>query len=282
MKHQNDHIKFPSGNTIEFCRKKAKKLVREKGIKLAQALDIIAEINGVSGGWHNAMQQLSNKPQPSALNSTKLGEMFGKSAIGHNKVGDVIANLDSIAKVGVGNYQIPAFKTVLDSHPIPSIDTVKVGAAISKQFANLNNQHAEFLKHANVVSDVIGDQVRNLPKTPPMPAGLGELIEGAGAAIPKLPDNVEQLIKDAGAAIPKLPDNVAQLIQGAGAAIPKLPDNVAQLIQGAGAAIPKLPDNLAQLIQGAGAAIPKLPDNVAQLIQGAGAAIPKLPDNLAQ
>ncbi|WP_133280075.1 hypothetical protein [Aeromonas caviae] len=38
MKHQNDHIKFPSGNTVEFCRKKAKKLVKEKGIKLAQAL----------------------------------------------------------------------------------------------------------------------------------------------------------------------------------------------------------------------------------------------------
>lgn len=32
MKHQNDHIKFPSGNTVEFCRKKAKKLAKEVSI----------------------------------------------------------------------------------------------------------------------------------------------------------------------------------------------------------------------------------------------------------
>ncbi|WP_223940289.1 hypothetical protein, partial [Aeromonas caviae] len=37
----------------------------QKGIKLAQALDIMAELNGISGGWHNAMQQLNNKLQPS-------------------------------------------------------------------------------------------------------------------------------------------------------------------------------------------------------------------------
>jgi len=72
MKHQNDHIKFPSGNTVEFCRKKAKKLAKEKGIKLAQALDIIAELNGISGGWHNAMQQLNNTPAASSVISPKL------------------------------------------------------------------------------------------------------------------------------------------------------------------------------------------------------------------
>ncbi len=78
MKHQNDHIKFPSGNTVEFCRKKAKKLAKEKGIKLAQALDIMAELNGISGGWHNAMQQLNNKLQPSAVISPKLPEKLEK------------------------------------------------------------------------------------------------------------------------------------------------------------------------------------------------------------
>lgn len=33
MKHDNDHLKFPSGNTVEFCRKKAKKRVKEEKAK---------------------------------------------------------------------------------------------------------------------------------------------------------------------------------------------------------------------------------------------------------
>lgn len=233
MKHQNDHIKFPSGNTIEFCRKKAKKLVKEKGIKLAQALDIIAEINGISGGWHNAMQQLNNNPQSSASNLTKLG-----STIEQNKVGDVLANYNALG-MGVENYQIPKFKTVLDNHPIPSIDAVKVGAAISKQFANLNNQHAKLLKLTNPLSSVISDQARALPKVPPMPAGLGELLKDAGAATLKLPNDVTRLIEGAGAATLKLPNDVTQLIQGAGAAIPKLPDNVERMLKTVDALIPR-------------------------------------------
>ncbi|HHO2170555.1 TPA: hypothetical protein ACVBCY_003959 [Aeromonas hydrophila] len=233
MKHQNDHIKFPSGNTIEFCRKKAKKLVKEKGIKLAQALDIIAEINGISGGWHNAMQQLNNNPQSSASNFTKLG-----STIEYNKVGDVLANYNALGK-SVENYQIPNFKTVLDNHPIPSIDAVKVGAAISEPFANFNNQHAELLKHANVVSGLIGAQIRDLPKVPPMPAGLEELLKDAGAALPKLPDNVEQLIQGAGAASLKLPDNVERLMKGIDAATPKLPENLERMLKTVDTLIPR-------------------------------------------
>ncbi|RDU84976.1 hypothetical protein CIG14_19010, partial [Aeromonas veronii] len=97
MKHQNDHIKFPSGNTVEFCRKKAKKLVKEKGIKLAQALDIIAEINGISGGWHNAMQQLNNKSQPSAVLPSKLPEklerLFEKTDAAIHKLPDNVERL---------------------------------------------------------------------------------------------------------------------------------------------------------------------------------------------
>ncbi|HEH9401932.1 TPA: hypothetical protein SIA35_004038 [Aeromonas sobria] len=63
MKHDNDHLKFPSGNTVEFCRKKAKKLVKEekakgKELKLSRALDMVAITNGIQGGWAEAIKQL--------------------------------------------------------------------------------------------------------------------------------------------------------------------------------------------------------------------------------
>ncbi|MGU5816186.1 hypothetical protein ACV1EC_14935 [Aeromonas hydrophila] len=66
MKHDNDHLKFPSGNTVEFCRKKAKKLVKEekaKGteLKLSRALDIVATTNGIPGGWAEAMNQIEKE-----------------------------------------------------------------------------------------------------------------------------------------------------------------------------------------------------------------------------
>lgn len=63
MKHDNDHLKFPSGNTVEFCRKKAKKLVKEekakgKELKLSRALDMVAITNGNPGGWAEAIHLL--------------------------------------------------------------------------------------------------------------------------------------------------------------------------------------------------------------------------------
>lgn len=63
MKHDNDSLRFPSGNTVEFCRKKAKKLVKEqnaagKEIKLSSALDMVAITNGIPGGWAEAMNQM--------------------------------------------------------------------------------------------------------------------------------------------------------------------------------------------------------------------------------
>ena len=63
MKHDNDHLKFPSGNTVEFCRKKAKKLVKEekvkgKELKLSRALDMVAITNGIPDGWAEAIKQL--------------------------------------------------------------------------------------------------------------------------------------------------------------------------------------------------------------------------------
>ncbi|MDH0435538.1 hypothetical protein N7366_20345 [Aeromonas caviae] len=63
MKHDNDHLKFPSGNTVEFCRKRAKKLVKEekakgKDLRLSSALDMVAITNGIPGGWAEAMNQM--------------------------------------------------------------------------------------------------------------------------------------------------------------------------------------------------------------------------------
>ncbi|MGL4869879.1 MAG: hypothetical protein ACRC48_06665 [Aeromonas veronii] len=63
MKHDNDHLRFPSGNTVEFVRKKAKKLVKAaklegRDLKLAAALDLLAADNGVVGGWAAAMTQI--------------------------------------------------------------------------------------------------------------------------------------------------------------------------------------------------------------------------------
>lgn len=63
MKHDNDNLKFPSGNSVEFCRKKAKKLVKEqkaegKELRLSRALDMVAIINGIPGGWAEAMRQI--------------------------------------------------------------------------------------------------------------------------------------------------------------------------------------------------------------------------------
>ncbi len=63
MKHDNDSLRFPSGNTVEFCRKKAKKLVKEqnaagKEMKLSRALDMVAITNGIQDGWAEAIKQL--------------------------------------------------------------------------------------------------------------------------------------------------------------------------------------------------------------------------------
>ncbi|BDO06927.1 hypothetical protein ACV1CZ_13145 [Aeromonas caviae] len=63
MKHDNNSLRFPSGNTVEFCRKKAKKLVKEqkaagKELKLSRALDMVAITNGIPDGWAEAIKQL--------------------------------------------------------------------------------------------------------------------------------------------------------------------------------------------------------------------------------
>ena len=51
------------GTRIEFCRKKAKKLVKEqkaagKELKLSRALDMVAITNGIPDGWAEAIKQL--------------------------------------------------------------------------------------------------------------------------------------------------------------------------------------------------------------------------------
>ncbi|EHV5555607.1 hypothetical protein K0W35_002249 [Vibrio parahaemolyticus] len=62
--NKTNHLVFPSGRTVRACRndvKKLKKEVASSGSKLStsRALDIIAEKNGISGGWHKAIHQLS-------------------------------------------------------------------------------------------------------------------------------------------------------------------------------------------------------------------------------
>ena len=62
--NKTNHLVFPSGRTVKACRNDVKKLKREvasSGSKLStsRALDIIAEKNGISGGWHKAIHQLS-------------------------------------------------------------------------------------------------------------------------------------------------------------------------------------------------------------------------------
>lgn len=61
---KTNHLVFPSGRTVKACRndvKKLKKEVASSGSKLStsKALDIIAEKNGMPGGWHKAIHQLS-------------------------------------------------------------------------------------------------------------------------------------------------------------------------------------------------------------------------------
>ncbi|MFQ2458921.1 hypothetical protein ACK31Q_01260 [Aeromonas caviae] len=187
MKHQNDHIKFPSGNTVEFCRKKAKKLVKEKGIKLAQALDIIAELNGISGGWHNAMQQLNNKPQPSAVISSKLPEKLEKL----------------FEKIDVAMPNLP-----------DHVEQLIRGAAMPK----LPDSIEQLIRDAAIPK--LPDHVEQLIRSaamPKLPDNIEQLIRDA--AIPKLPDHVEQLIR--GAAMPKLPSHVEQLLKTVDALVPR-------------------------------------------------------------
>ncbi|MCR3958524.1 hypothetical protein NUK42_07155 [Aeromonas veronii] len=219
MKHQNDHIKFPSGNTVEFCRKKAKKLVKEKGIKLAQALDIIAELNGISGGWHNAMQQLNNKPQPSAVISAKLPEKLEKL---FEKIDVAMPNLPDHVEQLIRSAAMPKLPD--------NIEQLIRDAAIPQLPENIE----QLIRDAAI---------------PQLPENIEQLIRDA--AMPKLPDHVEQLIR--GAAIPKLPDNIEQLIRDA--AMPKLPDHVEQLIRSA--AMPKLPGHVEQLLKTVDALVPR-------------------------
>ncbi|WP_064602816.1 hypothetical protein [Photobacterium sp. J15] len=61
---KTNHLVFPSGRTVKACRNDVKKLKKEalsSGSKLStsQALDIMAEKDGMPGGWHKAIHQLS-------------------------------------------------------------------------------------------------------------------------------------------------------------------------------------------------------------------------------
>lgn len=64
----DNYLRFPSGRTVGNCRKDAKKLAKQHklaGLSLAKALDLIAEQNGLPGGWHKAVEQLRlNSAEP--------------------------------------------------------------------------------------------------------------------------------------------------------------------------------------------------------------------------
>ncbi len=52
-------LRFPSGLTIDQCKKNAKRLKKSKGIPLSAALDHVARANGMNMPWAEAMEKLS-------------------------------------------------------------------------------------------------------------------------------------------------------------------------------------------------------------------------------
>ncbi len=74
----NDNfLRFPSGRSVGNCRKDAKKL-KKTGLTLTQALDLVAEQNGLASGWDKALQNLR------ATSSVTAASHFLYSMIGKN------------------------------------------------------------------------------------------------------------------------------------------------------------------------------------------------------
>ncbi|MGP9797081.1 hypothetical protein ACT3UJ_06950 [Halomonas sp. 86] len=57
----NDHLRFPSGITVQQAKKDARALSKSKEIPRSAALDIIAQSNGVAMPWSNAVVWLAEK-----------------------------------------------------------------------------------------------------------------------------------------------------------------------------------------------------------------------------
>jgi hypothetical protein len=62
MSAQNT-LKFPSGRSAKRLKQDAKALAKAKNIPLHAALDVVAQQNGMSFGWANALRQLQPQPQ---------------------------------------------------------------------------------------------------------------------------------------------------------------------------------------------------------------------------
>ena len=60
MKHSNS-LKLPSGRSVNQCKRDAKRLAKEKSIKLHEALCIIANRNG-SESWESAIKDATEIP----------------------------------------------------------------------------------------------------------------------------------------------------------------------------------------------------------------------------
>ena len=91
-----DLLHFPSGRSVGNCRKDAKRLSRKKQISLNQALDQIAEENGVSLPWGKAMALVKIEP------ATKPG-----SAIPQMTRADILAVMERypyLTHFGMGIY----------------------------------------------------------------------------------------------------------------------------------------------------------------------------------
>jgi len=63
----NDHLRFPSGVTVAQAKKDAKRLAKERGIRLHQAQDIIAQQNGGDALWHRAIEKLQPHREATVL-----------------------------------------------------------------------------------------------------------------------------------------------------------------------------------------------------------------------
>jgi hypothetical protein len=71
----SDLWKFPSGRSVGNCLKDAKRLARQEQIPLNEALDRIANANGIPQQWARALSILEEKSVPSTHMKVDMGEV---------------------------------------------------------------------------------------------------------------------------------------------------------------------------------------------------------------
>lgn len=79
MSAQNT-LKFPSGRSVKRLKQDAKALSKAENIPLHAALDIVAQQNGMSSGWVNALRQLEpQRTRPVVTSRSPLAAELGIS-----------------------------------------------------------------------------------------------------------------------------------------------------------------------------------------------------------